>query len=88
MASILPFSKEEDAFGPQDLRAMSMAFEDVCEALSLPADAATTRELIAVRIIELAKRGERSPTRLRDQLLIEADSFLAGNLDRKLLKGV
>jgi hypothetical protein len=45
--------------------------------LNLSADAAITREVIAVRIIELAKQGERRSTLLRDQVLREA-----GDLDR------
>ena len=71
MVAIIPFSKE-CAFDPQDVSAMSLAFDEVCKALDLPADAASTREVIAIRIIELAKRGGRSPTFLRDQVLREA----------------
>jgi hypothetical protein len=74
MVAILPFSREECAFDPKDVTAMSVAFEEVCKQLDLPADAATTREVIAIRIIELAKRGQRSPTALRDQVLREERS--------------
>ena len=74
MVAILPFSREECAFDPKDVTAMSVAFEEVCKLLDLPADAATTREVIAIRIIELAKRGQRSPTALRDQVLREERS--------------
>jgi len=72
MVAIIPFSKEECAFDPKDVSAMSLAFDEVCKALDLPADAASAREVIAIRIIELAKRGGRSPTFLRDQVLREA----------------
>lgn len=71
MVEIIPFSKE-CAFDPQDVSAMSLAFDEVCKALDLPADAASTREVIAIRIIELAKRGGRNPYFLRDQVLSEA----------------
>jgi hypothetical protein len=71
MVEIIPFSKE-CAFDPQDVSAMSLAFDEVCKALDLPADAASTREVIAIRIIELAKRGGRNPSFLRDQVLSEA----------------
>jgi hypothetical protein len=74
MVAILPFSREECAFDPKDVTAMSVAFEEVCKQLDLPADATTTREVIAIRIIELAKRGQRSPTVLRDQVLREERS--------------
>jgi len=50
---------------------MSMALDDICKELNLRDDGAA-REVIAVRIIDLAKSGERSPTRLRDRVLQEA----------------
>jgi len=48
-----------------------MAFVDVCKALKLDNDA-RAKEIIAVRIIELVRRGEHNPNRLRDRLLREA----------------
>jgi hypothetical protein len=83
MVEIIPFSKEECAFDPKDVSAMSLAFDEVCKALDLPADAAGTREVIAIRIIELAKRGGRNPTFLRDQVLREA-----GDLDHRRSPGL
>jgi hypothetical protein len=71
MVAVIPL-KDQCAFDPQDVSAMSLAFDEVCKALDLPADATSTREVIAIRIIELAKRGGRSPTFLRDQVLREA----------------
>lgn len=72
MATILPFLQgRENVFDPKDVTAMSMALDDVCKALNLRDDSAA-REVIAVRIIDLAKGGERSPTRLRDRVLHEA----------------
>jgi hypothetical protein len=38
---------------------------------------ANAKETIAVRIIELARRGERSPTKLRDRVLHEANDLIA-----------
>jgi hypothetical protein len=75
MVSIIPFPKSDCAFDPKDVSAMSTAFDEVCKALGLPADAATAREGIAIRIIELAKGGERRTTLLRDQVLREAKEF-------------
>ena len=49
-----------------------MAFEDVCKALDIAPGATREREVIAGRIIELARRGERSPTRLTERVLREA----------------
>jgi hypothetical protein len=68
-------SLKDAAFDPADIKAMSMALDDVCEALKINGDA-TAKEVIAIRIIELARRGERSPTRLRDQVLAEANGVI------------
>ena len=40
-----------------------MSFVDVCKALKLDNDA-RAKEIIAVRIIELVRRGEHNPNRL------------------------
>ena len=68
----LPTLRDDSAFDPRDIESMSLALEDVCEALNIPSDATPARQIIAVRIVELARRGERSPARLRDRLLKEA----------------
>ena len=51
-------------------QAMSLAFEEVCKALEIQRAATREREAVAVRIIELSRRGERSPAR---RVLKEAD---------------
>lgn len=71
MATILPFVKD-GVFDQQAITAMSMALDDVCEMLSLRDDS-SAKEVIAIRIIDLARAGERSPTRLRDRILHEAN---------------
>lgn len=72
MATILPFIRGSDSvFDPKDITAMSMALDDVCTTLKLRDDS-EAKQVIAVRIIDLARRGERSPTRLRDRILHEA----------------
>ena len=53
--------------------AMAMVVEEVCGALSINDDAAA-REAIAIRIVELARRGERNPDKLRDRLLRGANN--------------
>jgi hypothetical protein len=62
----------EEVFGPDEIEAMSMALEDVCKALKLDGKG-KVREIVALRIIELARRGERSRTKLRDRVLQEAN---------------
>jgi hypothetical protein len=68
---IRQYLNDHDGFSPDDIQAMSMALDDVCKALRLDDDA-TAKEAVAIRIIELARRGERSPTKLRDRVLAEA----------------
>jgi hypothetical protein len=70
---IRPFVKDEAVFDPEEIKAMSMALEDVCNALKLNGNA-KAKEMVAIRIIELARQGERSPIRLRDRVLQEANS--------------
>jgi hypothetical protein len=73
LATIIPFLHEREVvFDPEDITAMSTALDEVCKALRLQKNSAA-REVMAVRIIELAKAGERRPSRLRDRVLHEAD---------------
>jgi hypothetical protein len=51
---------------------MVTALEQVCDVLRINGDA-TAREVIATRIIELARRGENDAEKLRDRLLREAN---------------
>ena len=61
----------EHVFGPETTAAMGAALEQVCHLLRIDHNAAA-REVIATRIIELAKRGERDANKLRDRVLMEA----------------
>lgn len=70
MGATLPFVSA-GAFEPNDIQAMSVAYEDICAALHINGDI-KARETIAVRVIELARLGDRSPTFLRDRVLHEA----------------
>lgn len=72
MADILPFLKNQAVFDPEATLAMSEAFEQVCRALKLDGDT-WAREAIAKRIVELARRGELDPIRLRESVLLEAN---------------
>lgn len=68
--AISPFLNDDGAFDSDALQAMSIALEEVCRTLKADDDR-RTREAVAVRIIELARRGERDPGRLRDRVLQE-----------------
>ena len=61
-------------FEPDDIQAMSAAFDDVCKTLNLPKTERHAREVIAMRIIEWTRRGERNPTELRDKVFREANA--------------
>ena len=70
--SIQPFLKGA-VFTPVDIHTMSAALNDVCKSLQLRNDDVRGREVIATRIIELTRRGEHNPARLRDRVLSEAN---------------
>jgi hypothetical protein len=72
MTEIISFLQGE-AFGPDALRAMSTALEEVCRMLRVDHDKGA-REVIAVRIVELARGGEHDPERLRNRVLREASA--------------
>jgi hypothetical protein len=61
----------QHAFDPETVAAMATALEQVCDTLRINGDA-TAREVIATRIIELARRGESDAEKLRDRVLSDA----------------
>jgi hypothetical protein len=72
MGTILPFIKEQPVFDPEATHVMSTAFDAVCLALQLPEHDTRSRETVAIRIIELVRRGISDPELLRQRLLREA----------------
>jgi hypothetical protein len=72
--SIHPFLKDEAVFEPDATHALAEAFDQACRALKLPPTADRDREVIAVRIIDLARAGILDPHTLRDRVLLEARS--------------
>ena len=73
MNKIIEFTAGNLAFDPQDIEAMSLALDEVCKALNISANT-TARELVALRILELARHGERNPAALQDRVLTESTS--------------
>jgi hypothetical protein len=51
---------------------MSKAFEEACIALQVYAGDEKGREIIAARIIDLARGGLTDPTALRDRVIAES----------------
>ena len=66
--------KGQSAFEPEATRAMCIAFEETCRELGVAEGNEREREVIATRIVELARRGELNARRLRDRVLREAGS--------------
>ena len=66
MASILPFIRNKSDFDDGATRIMGEAFDAACVGLQDTGQRALVREIIAKRIIEAAKKGERDPVRLRN----------------------
>ena len=76
------------AFDEAAILAMGEAFDQTCKSLRNFGSACTVREIIAKRIIDAAKNGERDPARLYEQALktfgIEDMSMLVVSVGRDL----
>jgi hypothetical protein len=59
------------SFDDQAMRAMGEAYDRACDSLGTFGAAVTVREIMAKRIIEAAKMGERDPSRLYRHALNE-----------------
>ena len=69
MAQILPFARRCNLFDPDTTSAMGEAYEATCKELHDTGQPEIVREVIAIRIIAAAKRGELDPLRLREAAL-------------------
>ena len=72
---IRQFIKDDAAFGPEALMAMSKAFTSACLTLKVKDDN-RAREAIAVRIIELARQGEINAAKLAERVVREAGTSI------------
>jgi hypothetical protein len=66
--SITPFLRYE-VFDPEEINIMAAAFQDACTALGLAGHTDAATEIIASRIIELARRGGRTRTVLYQEAI-------------------
>ena len=62
-------SNQNVSFDDETMRVMGEAFDRVCDALGNFGEGVTVREIIAKRIIEVAKTGERNPSNFYRQAL-------------------
>ena len=65
--TIAPFL-DGNVFGPHDIQAMSSALDEVCTILNVTVQAKLERELLAYKIVMLARQGERDAAVLRDRM--------------------
>jgi len=68
--TIRPFLARQ-AFEPDAVRTLSLAFDSACEALGLRTREDPATKLVAEKVIELAQRGIRDVARLRAMTLKE-----------------
>lgn len=80
MGTILPFRQDRNVFEPKDIRAMSAALDDLSKMLKLRDDG-SARAVMAARIVDLARSGERDAGRLRNRVLREANMGKRAGLD-------
>ena len=70
----MPFSAsdehEQEAFGPDAIAVLAVALEDALRQLRLVDRNHPAATKVAKKIIELARRGERNPIRLREQAVV------------------
>lgn len=57
------------AFGPEDIKIITAAFEDALRELKLVDRSDPLTEIVAKKMIEVAAQGERDPLRLKDRTL-------------------
>jgi hypothetical protein len=69
MASILPFIRKRNDFDDGLTQLMGDAFEEACRELHDKGQPPVVQEVLAKRILDAVRRGERDPKRLRDAAL-------------------
>jgi hypothetical protein len=71
MATIaLPFLRDA-VFEPDETQALAVAFDEICRAMDLPVSATVAREVVATRVIDLAREGLIDPALLTGRVLGE-----------------
>jgi hypothetical protein len=69
MGEVLPPIPSSEAFEPEATAAMAKAFDKLCLTISPTEHADVLREIIAKRIVELARQGSTDPEALCAQVL-------------------
>lgn len=71
---IRDYLQDHSAFGPEAIEAMSKALEETCRVLHINGQA-QDREVIAARIIDLARRGVIDATALSERVIAVTKSL-------------
>jgi hypothetical protein len=64
-----------DHYDPELIRSMSIAYANVCRALGLTTKPDPATEVVALKIVEIAERGARTPTTI---YLLAIEEFRSG----------
>jgi hypothetical protein len=69
----------KSVFQPDEVKAMAKAFETTCAALGLSDRNEPIGQLLARRVVECARSGERDPERLCKLVLSELETYASSN---------
>jgi len=69
--AVHPFIKDA-VFDAEATHALALAFDDICAQMNLPQTASAAREIVAARVIDLAREGVFDPQVLLARILHEA----------------
>jgi hypothetical protein len=69
---------DDHTLGPETVRLLGIAFEITRAALKIEERNEPAKEVIAGKLIELAKQGDRDPARLSEQVLVWVREASAG----------
>lgn len=62
---------QNSAFGPDEIRCITTAYEDALRVLGLVNRTDPVTEIVAKKIIEIAQTGERDPLRIRARTIAD-----------------
>lgn len=71
-----PYFDTKPSFASDDAIVLEAALDETCQALCIPPDAREDREIIAARIVDLARAGLVDRTALRQRVLNEARTVI------------
>ncbi len=67
--SAIPYRYLKTHYAPDELAALSAAFDTICEAARLHQASQMIRDLVASSVLDMASTGERDPLKLAHQVM-------------------